>query len=89
MKSQLDELAVGRLPDRVLTEIGKIDVKIEELDDWAQNIPTLYIRVVDGVLNVRINVQVPTKVAFATVGTVITIIVFAAKNWPAIVALLK
>ena len=69
-KINLDELASGRLPERIITAIGEMELTIEELMEWQESKSTLRFTTAGEELIIEIRAHIPMKKALAILGGV-------------------
>ncbi len=84
----LDTVAKGKLPEHVLNSIGELQVKIKEVEGWAEGIPTIDVGIKDQTVRIHINLDVPLRRAVGVVGAsiaaLLTVLVFLIKYEPII-----
>lgn len=68
---KLDELASGRLPNRIVETIEEMTLTTSEVVEWEQSKPDFHMSIKDGVFHVRIDKQYSLKKLFAILGSVI------------------
>jgi hypothetical protein len=64
----LDELASGRLPNRIIAAINEMELTIEEVIEWETSKPEVRLTVTNKDLFVEMRVRIPIKKALAIFG---------------------
>jgi hypothetical protein len=92
----LNELALGCLPERILSSIDQLTITMEELDRWESSKPAIRIVVSESILKLDIHIWIPLKVKKSTAaifGLATAIIYtgarFVINNWSDIHALIN
>jgi hypothetical protein len=57
----LDELCAGKLPARILTAVGEMELTVAELEEWERSKPPIKVSVKDSQLLIALRVRVPVR----------------------------
>jgi|SRR4051812_47253366 hypothetical protein len=95
--SNLDDLVVGTLPDHVISAIGKMELTVEDLQEFNSKSPIFSIVIEKGYIVIKIRIKaklrIPTKKLIITIGSVVSLLGVITKvivdNWATIKALIK
>lgn len=68
---KLDELASGRLPNRIVEDISRMTLTTSEVVEWEQSKPNSHISYTEGVIRIKIDKQFSLKRLLAILGSVI------------------
>jgi hypothetical protein len=67
---RLDELAAGKLPERIIAAISEMELTVAEVTQWEAGKPTVHFVATEGELTIEIRVHIPTKKLLAILGGV-------------------
>ncbi len=68
---KLDELASGRLPNRIVQDISRMTLTTSEVVAWEQSKPDSHFSYTDGVIRIKIDKQFSFKKLLTILGSVI------------------
>jgi len=68
---KLDELASGKLPNRIVDDISRMTLTAIEVVEWEQSKPTSHISYTEGEIRVKIDQRFSLKKLLAILGSVI------------------
>jgi hypothetical protein len=73
----LDELASGRLPERIITAINEMELSVGEMMRWETSKSPIHFSLTDGKLSIDIRIRIPIKktIAIGGVGGLLLVIV--------------
>lgn len=83
---RLDDLAVSRLPDRIIKAIGDTELSVTEMTEYISGQPSWDLHREEDSIVIRIQIRIPVKKMLTALGGMIGIL-WAAKNfifsyWP-------
>lgn len=78
---KLDELASGKLPQRIVNDISRMTLTASEVVEWEQSKPGSYISYTEGVIRVKIDKQFSLKklltILTSVIGAIWALVQFA------------
>lgn len=70
----LDVIAAGKLPDRVIKAIDKLEISIDEMKEWERSKKPFHLEISGKKIFIEIKIHLSTKKLLAVVSSLVTLL---------------